>query len=144
MREEITTVSADQFKGKESYEEVYTFPFKPLDDTPGGSNLGRIEWHIEPVRGTRKKHGRYYIEKILLWAQQTRDEKYKGKLFEIPCFTEMIDGSAYSKEPLLGHISHIGFCDKHKNIIISTYPKNHHTKLILRVGNSILTDIYFE
>jgi len=132
--------SADQFK-KGSY---YEFPFTALDPTPGGSNLGRIEWCIELFPGKKsRREGRYFIEKLLVFARQTRDERYAGKTFEIPCNVEMINGSRMKGPNFLAQVWAVEFCSEHKAIILTAYPENHHTKLTIYVNSSIMMDISF-
>jgi len=143
---EFKTHSAEKFKDKSGY---YVFPFDVLDKTPGGSNLGRIEWHIEPVRGKKdRKEGRYYIEKLLVWASQTRDEKYKSKVFEIPCYSEAISASYHHNgrmpDSFMAYVWRVMFCEIHKMPVFSAYPDNQHTQLKIDVGSSISIDIDFK
>jgi len=49
---EIKTISAKKYYDKKLGN--YIFPFQVLDDTPGGSNLGRIEVCIELFKSKRK------------------------------------------------------------------------------------------
>ena len=121
----------------------YEFPFKVLDDTPGGSNLGRIELCVELFRSSRKREGRYYIEKIWVWFKQTRDKRYDGKIFEIPCFVEAIGGDRHDGNSFTTGVWHTSYCDLHKQIIMMAYPKNHHTKLIINAFSSVMADIEF-
>jgi hypothetical protein len=135
------TASADKYLNKITNQ--YEFPFEVLDKTPGGSNLGRIEWCIELIRSKRKKEGLYYIEKLYLWAKQTRDKRYIGKIFEIPCYADCVGGP--SRESFLKGVWRVGFCDIHKTLILEAYPdKDNYKKLVINNGSSILMDIYFE
>lgn len=117
----------------------FEFPFNVLDD-----KLGKIEWHVEPIKGLKSK-GIHYIEKILVWASQTQDGRYKGKVFEIPCFSEKIVSSQFrNRTPYLSCVWSTCYCSEHKTLSFSAYPKNEHTKLVFNVGSSVLIDIYFE
>lgn len=140
MEKEIKTISAKEFRKGDKYPEkdIYIFPFKVLDE-----KYGRIEWHIEPVFGN-KKNGRYYIEKLLIWATQTQDEKYIGKLFEIECFSEMLCGDSINREGFLNYVWKVSQCEIHKNCILTAYPANHHNKLEINVGSSISIDANFK
>ena len=143
MSEQVKTetVSAESFKNESG---SYVFPFEALDRTPGGSNLGRIEWHVEIGKG-KKTRGRYYIERMLVWATQTRDHRYAGILFEIPCFSEMLHAdSVGSNDSYLKHVWSVGFCNEHKLPYFSAYPENRHNKLVIEANSSIMVDMYFE
>lgn len=143
---EIKTVTAEDFIQGNQYPEssVYIFPFDVLDKTLGGQNLGKIEWQIEPIKG-RKTKGRYYIEKLLVMARQTRDERYADKLFEIPCYTEMIAAHSTQKgDNYLDNLWIVSFCEVHKALVFRAYPQNHHRVLKINVGSSVMTDITFE
>ncbi len=127
--------NANQFKNKG--ESVWLFPFTCLDPMPGGGNLGRIEWHSEPYR-FKKQEGRWYITAILLWATQTRDQRYKGKLFELRCLTEAICGN--SVDPLgslIGCVWHIGRCADHRQLMFSAYPQNDQSLLEVDLNSSL-------
>lgn len=139
---EIKTISAKKYYDKKSGR--YIFPFQVLDDTPGGSNLGRIEVCIEPFRSKRKIRGRYYVDKILIWFCQTRDKKYSGKTFEIPCFAESICGDSLNRfNSYTACIWRMSYCEIHKQIIMDAYPRNEHSKLIIDVSSSISIDLEF-
>ena len=144
-KEEIRTIKANKFKvSTKKWESVYRFPFKVLDDTPGGSNLGRIEWCIEPFKG-KKHHGRYYIEKLWVWAKQTRDKRYAKKIFEIPCFSEAISGdSLKQKDSFLHNVWLTFFCGEHRNSMqFWAYPENGKSILEIDVSSSISINIEF-
>jgi len=134
--------SANEFKDKDG---VYRFPFEPLDQTLGGSNLGRIEWHCEFVR-SRKQKGRYHFTELYVWATQTRDRRYAGKYFSIPCFIDSIqDRSLIERGASFTEcVWSINFCRDHGNVVMSTYPENHHRVLSVNVGSSIQIQIRFE
>ncbi len=135
---EIKTISAKKYQKGNKYPDVdiYEFPFQVLDKRSGGSNLGRIEWHVEPIKG-RKTKNRYYIEKLLIWTTQTKDERYKGKIFEIPCYSESITGDSINRESYLNYVWRTMYCEVHKGIVFSAYPANHHGVLKINVGSSI-------
>lgn len=134
-------VSPEKFRHGDSY----IFPFEVLDKTPGGTNLGRIQWHMEFVSDSKQKDGRYYYSKLYVWASQTRDKRYYKKVFEIPCYTECITGGVLGKKDYyIDQVWRIQICDLHKNTVFSAYPQNKHTKLIIPVNSSIFVDPYFE
>ena|SRR3990167_5212755 len=131
--------TAKEFMDKDEY---YVFPFQVLDERKDGSSLGRIMWQMEPIKG-RKTKGRYYYEKILIWARQTRDERYAGKVFEIPCHSESITGNSFKRESYLNYVWQIQPCEVHKATYFSAYPANHHRVLKIDTGSSISIDIDF-
>ena len=140
MNNKIKLRSAKQFLREDG---VYEFPFVCMDTTPGGSNLGRIEWHIEPIRG-RKHRGRYYIEKLLVYASQTRNKKYRGIVFEISCYSESLYSSIlHPEDEFIPRVWRIMFCEEHKTPVLSAYPENRHTRLEINVGSSIMINTKF-
>lgn len=134
------TVSADAFKQANG---TYVFPFEVFDKTPGGSNLGRIEWHLEAFPG-KKTRGRFYIEKLHVWASQTYDPRYKGKVFEIPIFTEALTRSMHDQNSFFSHVWRVIVCEVHKVAMMSAYPANHHSSLVVEGGSSIGNHIEFK
>lgn len=138
-------VSAKSFRDKDGY---YLFPFECLDKTPGGSNLGRIEWHMELVPSkkgqTKYEKGRYHIEKLLVWASQTRDPRYQKKVFEIPCWAEALTSdSLRERGSYMHYVWRVMICELHKNVVFSAYPANEHKVLKINVGSSISIDADF-
>lgn len=132
-------------KAKKNSDWKYSFPFEVLDKTPGGKSLGRIEWCIEPFIGKKKKEGRYYIEKLWVWAKQTRDKRYLGKIFEIPCFSESIMGDSINRNGFLNHVWLNFPCAEHKGQMqFWAYPQNHHSILEITADSSIAIDIKFK
>jgi hypothetical protein len=121
----------------------YVFPFKVFDETPGGSNLGRIEWGIELIHG-KKKDGRYRIQKMLVFARQTRDIRYFGKIFEIECYTDMLQGRSHQYDSFIKYVWNIAFCPEHKSPVLMAYPGDHHSKLIINSSSSIMVEARFE
>lgn len=115
---------------------IYRFPFDVLDKTPGGSNLGRIEWHVETLHGA-KKNGRYHIEKLYVWATQTRDPRYKNKVFEITsCCTECVMGfnlKSSNQTFFLSCVWRMMICEIHKAPVLSAYPEDKHS--VLEIGS---------
>lgn len=144
MKEETIKIkyeSATKFRDKDGY---YIFPFEVLGKTPGGSNLGRIEWHLEPV-ASKKKDGRYYIEKLMVWASQTRDTRYFGKVFEIPCWSESLTADSLNNRASYFHfVWRMMICEVHKNPMFSAYPANEHSKLKIDTSSSISCELTFE
>lgn len=135
-------VSAEKFLKKDGYSEIYEFPFEALDKTPGGLNLGRIEWHLEFIPGApqRKKyqHGKRYFEKIHVWATQTRDPRYEKKVFVIPCFVESITADSLRRRSSYFHyVWHMTPCEIHKTMMFSAYPENNHTILRIPIDSTI-------
>ncbi len=138
MKTQLEIYNADEFKNEHG---IYVFPFKVLDPT-----YGRIEWHMEFQHGKKTK-GRYYIEKILVWATQTQDERYKKKIFEIPCYTESIYASPSGiggRDHYLSNVWRVMTCEVHKTLMFSAYPENKHSSLEIGVGSSISADIIFK
>jgi hypothetical protein len=135
----LKTLSAKRFRDKSGY---FIFPFQVLDDRTDGTSLGRIMWNIELLKG-RKQKGRYFFEKILVWAKQTRDERYMGKVFEIPCYSEAVTGDSLDRESYLNYVWYIQPCEIHNSLIFSAYPANHHKALRINVGSLMSIDIDF-
>ena len=119
--------------------DVYRFPFTCIDPMPGGSNLGRIEWHVEPLRATRK----VLITSVLVWASQTRDNRYQGKVFSLPCRSQSITSSR-DENDYLRHVWQTALCLEHKTLSFSAYPANQHTMLVVECISSIGNRIYFQ
>lgn len=148
MKKEITKEKVNGWEIKQANEfriddGSYVFPFDVLDKTPGGFNLGRIEWHLEPFYG-RKKKGKYYIEKIYVWATQTRDDRYYRIIFEIPCFSDSITADSLRRRSSYFHyVWRMNFCEIHKMPVFSAYPADEHSRLELDVSSSISCGIDF-
>jgi len=136
----IKTESADAYKDKDG---CFVFPFDVLDKTPGGSNLGRIQVQLEFIRGPKTKEGRYMIEKILLLFRQTRDPRYVGKTFEIPCYSDAVLGDSLERQSYLNYVWRVMFCEIHKEMFFDAYPANHHKALKINVGSSMGIDVDF-
>jgi len=120
-------------------EGIYRFPFTTMDPTPGGQNLGRIEWCLEPVRRSRKREGRYWIDSLLIWARQTRDDRYQGVIFEIPCLVDCVTTHRYDGGSYYAGVWRMGYCPEHRNAIFEAYPENQHTGLKVDVYVSSAT-----
>lgn len=146
--EDVKLSSADEFltKDSQSFMRTYVFPFVALDPTPGGSNLGRIMFNMELVPGRKRRDGRYYYEQMMIQVRQTRDPKYLGKTFSIPILTESLYSSQAgpNRSDFTKYVWHIEQCPVHKVTCMSAYPENHHTKLKIVVGSSIMIEAYFE
>ena len=139
MIKKIKTNSADKFKDKDGY---YIFPFDVLDKRTDGASLGRIQIQIEPIM-SKKTKSRYYIEKLLICFRQTRDERYKGKLFEIPCWSEMILGDAIGRESYMNYVWKVFLCEIHKTFVFDAYPANNHKALKIDIDSSVAISIDF-
>ena len=145
----VTSPNKYRVKTEKGYQRIYRFPFETLDPTPGGSNLGRMEWGIELFRAKKKQNNRYYIEKIWVWARQTRDKRYLGKVFEIPCWTEMIESldrvfGEPGTDPYMSRVWQTAFCSEHKQVSFSAYPDTDHNVLEIDVQSSIMASINFK
>lgn len=144
-RQKIETVSADAFKTEGGR---YVFPFVLLDPTPGGSNLGRIGFDIEFVPTKNKKA----IGKILLHVNQTRDERYAGKVFEIEANTATIFGCSgtlirdgRTRMTIFVGTWMLGICREHNAPFLRVHPSDGHTRLVIEPPfSSIGSDIFFE
>jgi hypothetical protein len=116
------------------------FPFLPLDPVPGGSNLGRIEWSVEFVKGKRRNR----LGALALWARQTRDPQYDKKVFLLdaghcPCITTRLSG----REDFTRFVWNIARCEMHGHLILTAYPADYHRVLIVDLASSISGSIYF-
>ena len=131
----IKTVNPKEFYNKE--EDKYIFPIQVLDPDKTCKSLGRIEIHIEQFRSSKKEDGLYCIEKIWLWFQQTRDEKYRGVIFEIPMHCESLQLESENSEG--GQT--LMFCNIHKNPVIWFYPDNGVQSLEIENRSSIYNRI---
>lgn len=131
----------------DSWQRVYRFPFDTIDSSPtakkySGHSLGRIEWNIEPRKMEYDKtERRYYITQILVWAQQTRDKNYSGKIFGINCMVESLGGGQhplYDYEVYaLNQIWRTSPNPVTKTMIMGTYPPNGFDILEFDVSSSI-------
>lgn len=122
----------------------FKFPFVLLDPTPGGSNLGRIEWHVElfPAKKQRGENRRR-IGELRVWATQTRDPRYQGKCFRFETIAEALshrhrDGMGFQPWRVM-------FCELHRGaVVISAYPDNHHRTLVVDTNSSISLEVHYE
>jgi hypothetical protein len=129
-------------------ERGYRFPFTRLDPTPGGGNIGCIEWHVEFVRGRKRRMGAYGIAAVLVWALQTRDERYAGKSFRLDWHDTrgaMLDRPIDPTRRSFGAgIWFVGFCSEHGQIVLASYPPDGSAALVIETGSSVGNRIYFE
>jgi len=130
------------------YGVVYEFPFDALDKST--MRLGSIEWHLEPFTEYCRKEKRYYINKLWVWATQTVDKRYKGKIFEIPCFTEMIKGNPpdifsakKGEEGFLQRVWDFKPYSDNGNYVLTAYPRHEHNVLRIEAGSSIFIEPKF-
>ncbi len=122
----------------------FSFPFTVMDPTPGGKNLGRIEWNIEILPGKKPKGRAPVIGALAVWARQTRDPRYQGVIFHLPCYTDMLHSNR-DRDDFTKFVWRVGFCEVHKgSAILAAYPDDKHSKLIIDVGSSISGEAYFE
>ena len=139
------SVGAEAFRKGTGYpeESIYVFPFTALD-APGPHSRGRMEWWLEPLR-SRKRRGRYDIIGLYLWACQTRDPRYEGKLFHIPCHAGMLYGQGIGlyRNGLLNHAWTASFCHDHGVVCFGAYPRDWHTALEIDVSLSIMATALF-
>lgn len=120
---------------------IYVFPFAVFDDSPGGGNLGRIEWHVEPHE--LRQRGQSRIGGFLVWATQTRDKLYHGKTFWIPCGTDSVMRTARDGNGYFENVWSVGFCRDHRTLAFSAYPKDHHKELRVNVSSGIGVELEF-
>lgn len=144
---ELLIESADKFKDPESGGS-YVFPFDVFDKTPGGSNLGRIQWIIE-LHPSKKIGGRIRIGELWVHARQTKDQKYRrgDKIiyFKIPTFAESLTTRSSLDKQNCYAPWRMFFCEMHKGaFILDSYPSNHHSKLIINADSSISIDVNYE
>lgn len=127
--------NAEEFKTSEG---EYEFPFIVLDPTPGGTNLGRIEWVLEPIF----KRGK--IVKMFLQSRQTRDERYLNTLFELTVNSPFIFASSLDDNSFLTNVWRLGYCAEHKTTQLWAYPKNHHSILSIERHSSFGLRVEFK
>jgi hypothetical protein len=131
-----------EFEVNEKWGKSFVFPFEPLDLPDRLDSLGRIEWHIELVMDKKKSKvsksfSKYYIKELWVFATQTRDKRYIGKIFKIPCHTETLTASSFHPEDYLNNLWKFTFCDVHKNPLFSAYPKDEHKYFVIDASSSI-------
>ena len=137
MKNKIETIKLKSNNGD------YEFPFEVLDKTPGGQNLGRIQWIVEVFPGKVRDDFRM-INKLFVWARQTRDKRYYGKVFEIETYSETITTNLHDDDKQFAPWRMM-FCPIHKGaFILDAYPSNSCKKLIINTMSSISTGIRFE
>lgn len=143
----IETSSADEFKIDAGYKTVYEFPFEALDPNP--RRAGRIEWHIETFTEYNRKEKKYYINKLWVWATSTYDERYRGRIFEIPCYTEAIHGNPMGYENKVNEESFLQMVwnfmpySDNRNYVLTAYPKNEHNILRIACDSSVYIEPKF-
>lgn len=143
----IKTYSAKKFKVDEGFGTVYEFPFHALDENLHGA--GRIEWHIESFTKYNRTEKKYYINKLWVWATQSYDKRYRGKIFEIPCYTEAIHGnpmrygSEMNEDSFLQAVWKFMPFSDNGNFVLSAYPRNEHNVLRIASNSSIFIEPKF-
>lgn len=132
---------------------VYCFPFDNKDSSPtakawSGRSYGRIEWLFEPREYTwSKSEKRYYISKLLVWATQTRDTRYKNKIFSIDCMAESLGGIAHKwkeyEEGVINQTWRMMVSQNTKTPMFDTYPNDNFNLLLIKTNSSISLDMKF-
>jgi hypothetical protein len=121
---------------------IYHFDFEPLD-APGPRSLGRMEWSIELFR-SKKTRQRYLIDGLLVWGHQTRDPRYLGHAFWIPCFVEKWTASPLVREgDFTKEIWCLGYCQDHGYAVLTAYAQNEHHRLTINASSSICLEVRF-
>lgn len=116
----------------------HLFHFKLLD-----KSLGRIQWLIEFYPAKENELEAKRIGKIWVWAKQTNDKRYKGKVFEIETWAEAFSTSSIDE----GRFApwRVSFCNEHKDaFIMDAYPKDGYSKLRIETFSSISISVNFE
>lgn len=140
----VKTVSPKKFlvTDKSKFHNVYEFPFEAVDQSR--ERLGTIVWKLETFTEYSRSEKQYYINKLWLWASQTRDERYIGKIFEIPCFTKALHGTPtinYSEnkdeEPFLQRVWRFEPFADNGNYVFSAYPRHDHNLLRISIDSSV-------
>ncbi|MES2409182.1 MAG: hypothetical protein V4509_02665 [Patescibacteria group bacterium] len=141
-KKELKPSSIKPFKTEHGYE----FPFEVLDKTPGGSNLGRIQWCVEMYPAPKQRgENRKRLSKIWVWAKQTRDKRYASKVFEIPTYAESLTTDASLRRGTAFAPWKIDFCEQHKGaVILDCYPTDGCKKLVINNWSSISIEVNFE
>jgi hypothetical protein len=122
----------------------YLFPFICMDHTPGGSNLGRIEWNVEVYKSKKNNRGFQNITQLIVWAKQTRDKRYVGKFFLLDCNTAgILTHSNKIRADFIHCAWLLSICDVHRNPIISAYPEDNHVALWIERYSDIGTRMCF-
>ena len=104
-----------------SYEPIL---FKWIDDTPGGSNLGRAEFSICPIWANGRLKGAYITR-----AQQQERGHYFAKLHsDMISFNSKTHEGVVKQEPWLWLQ---GWCKKHKTQSCRIYVPPQSSKLII-------------
>lgn len=121
---------------------LYAFPFLLLDETPGGENLGRIEWHVEPVPGKtpRGRRGESALGGFLVWATQTTDPRYRARTYWLERDTGGLEGRRLTGAPGAAFIENVWIirrCREHNRLVLSAYPRDHHRRLVFELTSSI-------
>jgi hypothetical protein len=121
----------------------YLFPFILFDPTPGGSNLGRIEWNIEIYKTRKNKISKTRsITQILVWARQTKDAQYLNKFFLLNCDSVGIM-THHDGDDFLHNVGFMQICDEHKMPILCAYPRDGSCALYIEAYSSVGTRIRF-
>ena len=115
-----------------------TIPYKAMDDTPGGGNLGRAEFQFCPVW----KRG--IMVELLIYRAQQRD---KTKAYRLP-LAEAGRVTTFSFDARVEHERprpwRMFWCKEHKNVTYEVYVPSGTDQIKFRphFGNSL--DVYFE
>jgi len=116
----------------------YRFLFVVFDDTPGGGNLGRIMFRLEPIAEEGD------IVKLFLQVRQTRDKRYDDKTFELEVGAPSIFGNALGTNDFLSNTWRTYYCPEHKTFALEAYPQDHHNVLVFERFSGVGIQIRFE
>lgn len=145
---DVKTVNPKKFKIDSKFGNVYEFPFDAVDQSP--AQIGTIEWHLEPFMEYNRTEKKYYINKLWLWATQTFDVRYRGKIFEIECYTACLHGNPPAKdleniveEPFIQRVWEFTPYSDNGNYVLTAYPRHEHNVLKIAIDSSIYIEPKF-
>ena len=122
---------------------TYEFPFEALDQKKG---LGIIEWNLELFSEYDRSSKKYYINKMWIWAGQTMDKRYRGKIFQIECYTEAIKALPFTmknnEDAFIQRVWSMKYWDN-GNLVMTAYPKHEHNILQIETFSSIFLEPKF-
>ena len=154
VKEGKTTFNVYDPKHYEISNSIYAFPFDYSDQSPtkkknSGRGLGVIEWNIEPRKFEYDKElKKYYITQIYLWASQTRDARYYGKVFGLSSYTDSLCASVLesrkdTEKDAIKQAWRVQPSLITKTLMFQTYPPKDFNFLILNLSSSLGADIKY-